>query len=308
VWVNSHGSFPLGVVLLLVGALGRRLDGESPAVELRCLQWAVPGMLLGAVGPLGPRVLFFPLELLRKQELLSTVIEWQAPTFDGASQRMFVLQLVLAIALIARRPSYRGALLVGVFSGAALLGARNLVVASLVMLPAMAPALAGIGRLSCADRARPARIAAAAGVVLIAVLTVARFDQAPLNLRRYPVAPLAYLEGAGIDTRSVRLAAPDYVGNLVDYVYGPEERTFYDDRFDMFPDDVNRAHQAIITGNPQLRSELDAFDIDLVAVLSASATGQVLTTDPAWRPLFLDDRWALLCRRGSDLGGTQGTC
>ena len=29
VWVNSHGSFPLGIVLLVVAALGQRLDGRS---------------------------------------------------------------------------------------------------------------------------------------------------------------------------------------------------------------------------------------------------------------------------------------
>ena len=122
VWVNSHGSFPLGVVVLVVAALGQRLDGGSPARELACLRWIVPGMLLGAVGPLGPRVLLFPVELLQRQELLAQVIEWRAPTFDTTSQRVFIVQLVFAIVLVARRPSYRSALLVGVFSGAALLG------------------------------------------------------------------------------------------------------------------------------------------------------------------------------------------
>ncbi len=308
VWVNSHGSFPLGIVLLVLAALGRRLDGGSPAVELRCLRWALPGMLLGAVGPLGLRVLVFPLELLQRQDLLSTVIEWQAPTFQSTSQRMFVVQLALAIVVIARKPSYRSALIVAVFSAAALLGARNLVVASLAMLPAMAPGLAGIGRLSSLDRARPARLAGVASLAVILLLTLARVDQHDLDLGHYPVGPLTYLESAGVDTREVHLAAPDYVGNLIDYVYGPEERTFYDDRFDMFPEEVTKAHSALITGAPSLRSEMDAFDIDLVVVLSASATGQILNNDPAWRALFVDDGWVLLCRRGSDLGSTAGTC
>ncbi len=308
VWVNSHGSFPLGIVLVLVAVVGHRFDRTSAERELACLRWMVPGMLLGAVGPLGPRVLFFPLELLRQQDLLSQVIEWRAPTFETTSQRMFVVQLALAVVLVARRPTYRSALIVGVFSAAALLGARNLVVASLVMLPVMAHALTDVGTLSSTARPRAARVAGVAAIAVIALLTVARLNQAPLDLRRYPVGSLAYIEEKGIDTREVRLAGVDFVGNLIDFVYGPERRTFYDDRFDMFPADVTEAHMAVVTGAPTMRSELDAFDIDLVAVLSSSATGQVLTADPAWRALYVEDHWVMLCRRGADLGGTAGTC
>jgi hypothetical protein len=302
VWVNSHGSFPLGIVLVVVAAVGHRLDGTSPSRELTCLKWMVPGMLLGAIGPLGLKVLYFPVELLQRQDMLSQVIEWRAPTFETTSQRLFVVQLVLAVVLLVRRPSYRSALIVGAFSGAALLGARNLVIASLVMLPVMAGALTDVGTLSSTDRPRAARVAALAGVAVMALLTVARFNQAPLDLGKYPVGTLAYLEETGIDTRDVRLAAVDYVGNLIDYVYGPDRRTFYDDRFDMFPDDLSNAQRAVVTGAPTLRRELDTYDIDLVAAQSASSTGQLLTTDPDWRVLFLDDDWTLLCRRGADLG------
>ena len=84
---------------------------------------------------------------------------------------------------------------------------------------------------------------------------------------------LAYIEEKGIDTREVRLAGVDFVGNLIDFVYGPERRTFYDDRFDMFPADVTEAHMAVVTGAPTMRSELDAFDIDLVAVLELLGDG-----------------------------------
>ena len=86
-------------------------------------------------------------------------------------------------------------------------------------------------------------------------------------------APLAYLEEPDIDTREVRLASrrlrrqPPRASST-----GPSGATFYDDRFDMFPDDVSEAHQAVVTGGPTLRPQLDRLDIDLVTVPSASAT------------------------------------
>jgi hypothetical protein len=236
---------------------------------------------------------------LRDQDLLRHVQEWQAPAFTNTSQRLFILQLVLAVVLVARRPSYRSALIVGIFSAAALLGSRNVVVASLVMLPLMADALSGIGSMQARERARPARLAALAGVAVLVLLTAARVDQEPLNLRRYPVAALAYLEEARIDTRNVRMNAPDYAGNFLEFVYGPERRVFYDDRFDMFPAEVSRVQTAFNLAAPGLQPGLERHDIDLVLVPIDSATGQVLVADPSWRVLYLDETWSILCRRGA---------
>jgi hypothetical protein len=83
---------------------------------------------------------------------------------------------------------------------------------------------------------------------------------------------------------------------------------FYDDRFDMYPDDVSDAHLALVRGGPSLRAELQTWDIELVLTPQGGAPGALLTVDPAWRPLFTDERWTLLCRRGADLGGAVGDC
>ena len=308
IWVNSHGSFPLGVVVLLVSALGRRMDRGPVAQDLKALQWLVPGILLGAVGPLGLRVLVFPVELLRNQDVLHNVIEWRAPTFDAPSQQIFIVQLALAIVLVARRPSYRAGLIVAVFGSLALLGLRNVTLASLVFLPVMAPGLKGFGSLSSRDRAPAARLMAIAGVATISLFTVTRFNQADLDLGIYPVPALSYLESNEVDTREVRLAAPDFVGNLIDYIYGPEQRTYYDDRFDMFPLEVTAAQQALISAGPTMREDLDELDIDMVLLERASPNSQIILGDPEWRALFQDGEWVLSCRRGADLGGQLGRC
>lgn len=308
VWVNSHGSFPLGIVFLLVAALGRRLDGGGAPVERRALGWAVVGVLSGAIGPLGPRVLTFPVDLLRRQDVLSQVVEWQAPPFEGIGHRLFLVEVVVAIVLLARRPSHRSALILAVFTAAALLGARNVAVASLLILVVVAPALEGFGSLRSVDRDRPARLVALVAVAGFLVISLGRASEDDLELRAYPLRALAYLEGNEVDTRTVHLAAPDLVGNLVDYVYGPERRTFYDDRFDMFSDEMALTNQRLILGTPGLRADLDEHEIDLVIVKGAAPSAQVLATDDAWRTLFVQDDWVLLCRRGAELGGSVRRC
>ena len=307
-WVNTHGSFPLGVVYLAVAALGQRLDGERPTVELRALSWLLPGIVAGAVSPVGPRLLTFPLELLQRQDVLRNVIEWQAPAFTSFSQRAFLLQIVVAVVLIARRPTYRGALVAAVFTAAALVGSRNITVASLVLLPAMASSLAGLGSLVSTDRGRLGRLVAAVGVGSFVLVGIVRLDQRDLDLRRYPVDAVAFVAGHGVDLADHHLAAPDIVGNYLELTYGPAGIVFYDDRFDMFPAEVSDAHLALVEASPSVRTQLADHDIDLVVWGRTGALAQVLAADPSWRTLFSDEEWMLTCRRGRELGGTLGRC
>src|SRR5262249_34360762 len=75
IWVNVHGSSPLGLVALALLAIGRRLDGDQPVAEWAALKWAALGTLIGGViNPYGPRLLLFPISLLSRNSLLSKVV------------------------------------------------------------------------------------------------------------------------------------------------------------------------------------------------------------------------------------------
>jgi hypothetical protein len=308
VWVNVHGSFPLGVVYVAVLALGTRLDGHRPTEELRALQWLVIGVLLGAVGPLGPAVLTFPFELLQRQDVLRNVIEWRAPTFDSLSQRVFLLQLMLVVLALVRRPSYRNGLVVAAFGAAALLGARNLTAASLVFLPILASAAPEWGSLRSTARTRLGTSLGATGLAAALIFGAARIGQRDFELRGYPIDALAYVDEAGIDLHHHRMATKDIIGNLMEMVYGPQGDVFYDDRFDMFPAEVSEAHVALVQNGMTLRRDLGRYDIELVTFDRTGAAGQRLIVDPDWRVLYTDESWTVACRRGADLGGAVGSC
>lgn len=307
-WVNSHGSFPLGISFLLVALVGRRLDGGGSGPELRALPWLLGGSVLGAVGPLGLRALVFPLDVLGRREVLQHVVEWQSPAFTSVAERAFLLQLVVAVVLLARRPSYRSALLFGVFVAAALVSSRNITIASLVLLPIMAEGAPSGGTLRSSDRIGIGRPLAALGLALVVAVVAVRTDEPPLTLERYPVDALADLDERGVDLVQARLAAPDIVGNLLEYVYGEGRRVYYDDRFDMFPQEVSDAHLALVSSGPQIRQHLDDARIDVVVVGRDAPAATWLAADPEWRVLFSDERWLSACRRGSRLGGAASGC
>src|SRR5699024_7144802 len=102
IWVNTHGSFPLGLVLVVVYGFGVWVDKGSLNHVARTLKWVVAGILVGAINPIGPKLLWFPIELLGKQDVLANMAEWQAPGFIYLYQRIFLVSVIAAMAIVPR--------------------------------------------------------------------------------------------------------------------------------------------------------------------------------------------------------------
>ena len=297
VWVNVHGSFPLGFVALAVLALGRRLDGESPAVELAALKWAAIGTALAAVNPVGPRLLIFPAELLSRQGVLSNVIEWQAPKFVHIGQRAFLAEVVLAVVLVARRPSWRISLPLGVFTAAALLGSRNTVVASMVIIPGLARGLSGLGEVTGDERRsihRPAAVALAA----IAVVSMGVAAAGPVySYNGYPVAAVTWAERHDLLGPSSRVVSRDFVGNYLEARYGTAVPVFVDDRFDMYPTAVLEDFAVLNRADPAWEVTIDKYHPTAVLWPSNEPVGQYLAASPRWRIVYTDQEFLIAVPR-----------
>jgi len=308
-WVNSHGSFPVGVAYVVVVAVGRRLDHEPAGVELRCLRWLGLGVLAGAVNPLGPRILLFPVELLQRQDVLRHVIEWQSPGFQTISERLFLIQLMVAVLALVRRPTYRDGMVVAVFLAAALVGSRNIAVTSLVLVPVLARAWSDVGSIRSDAHARIARVGFVAAALLFAVLLVGRIGGPHYDFAQYPVASLDYLDARHVDLTEVRMGTPEMVGNLLELRDGAVGEVFFDDRFDMYPDEV--ADDVIVVlgaGRPGATRVLDRWDLDLVLWSRSGPLSQILREDPDWRVLKGEADWVLFCREGAPLGPDLPRC
>ena len=297
-WVNVHGSFPLGLVAIVTFLLGARLDqGRWPSTELAVLKWAVIGTLVGGINPLGPRLLVFPLELLRRQDVLSNVIEWQAPKFTHIGQRAFLLELLAAMVLIVRRPTWRASLPLGVFTIAALLGARNVVFASLVLVPGLAPALTDLGTIRGDDRRavfRPA-VAAIAIMALLAALVAANGPVYSFN--GYPVAAVTFLQRQGMLGPESRVISRDFVGNYLEGRFGPSVKVFFDDRYDMYPTEVVDDFATLNKGGSGWETALTKYHPSAVLWPSTEPLGQLLATSPHWQVIYTDQEFLVAVPR-----------
>jgi hypothetical protein len=308
IWVNTHGSFPLGLVALGALWLGRRADKQDGTLEFRCLKWAVGGTVLAAVNPLGPTLLLFPVHLLGKMSVLRNIIEWQSPSFDLGWARLFLVQIAIAVLLLVRRPSYRAAIPLVVFTAAALLGERNVSVAAIVMVPGMASGFAGVGSLDGKQRTPVSAVVLVAIGVLGALVLRTSLAKPAFDLASFPVAPVAWLDQNGLHRPDLPMATSDTTGNYLELLYGTGANAFLDDRVDMYPAPLVDDYLVLVHGGPTWEQVLDAHKVKLVLWDRDAPLTGLMSASGAWRVLYQDQDWSITCRRGTELGGSLGRC
>lgn len=290
-WVNVHGSWPLGIAALALAAIGGRLDGRWPPPVLRALRWTLLGALAGAIGPYGPRILTFPVELLARAEALSGLKEWK-PASPGDVVTLACLGLGAAVVVgLRRRFTWQAVLPAGAFLAAGLASSRNLLPACLVLVAAGAPGLQGLGTLDGDAEPRWARgaVLAAAAVGLLVVTTTWRgapFDDSP-----FPVAAEAYLRDHDLDPRTHRIVARELVGNWLEARYGPTGMVYMDDRVEVLPLEVVEDHRELLEGGERWEEILEATDPDAVLWQAERPLAGLLEADEDWDVVYEDERW-----------------
>lgn len=291
VWVNTHGSFPFAVLVLVLLAVGTRIDTGAWGREPRVLGWAGLGLALGAVNPLGPRLLLFPATVGSRAEAFRSVVEWQAPRYESTSQYLVLAVLLLGVLALMRRPSWRAALPFVVFGGLALTSLRNASPFLLVATPVLAGAVPDLGPTVAGFRRPILRPAAAAVVALALVFGVTELRGEHTALDAYPEEAVAWMEAEGLWGPDSRVVAPDYVGNYREARRGTEARVFMDDRVDMYPLDVLDDYGTLQEAGPEWPEVLDRRAITAVLWKADSPLGGALDRDPGWQVVHRDDPW-----------------
>lgn len=302
-WVNVHGSFPFALGLVGMLAVGRFLDERRlPRVELRALGWTVVGTLVGALNPLGWRLLVFPLDLLSNREAFSEIAEWQPPSWERPVEKVFLIQLVLVVALVLwRNRHWRTVLPMVVFAGLAVTSARNLLQASIVFTPLLAGGLHGLGSIR-GDVARPAfrgafgALVVLAGLVLVTGLTgsgAQDFDASP-----YPRDASHWMEEEGLLGVQSRVVSQDFVGNYLAFEFGPDRtRNFIDDRVDMFPVQVIQDYTKLLKPHGDYQAILERYRATSVLWARDSNLGRYLSSSPQWQVVHRDEAWLVAVPR-----------
>ncbi|MBI5291763.1 MAG: hypothetical protein HY872_07800, partial [Chloroflexi bacterium] len=203
-WVNLHGGFAIGFILLTVVFVGALAGLFHQRIEplrvqrIRDAAWlggtGLACVLAACLNPYGPAMLLYPFKTVSIGVLQNYIQEWQSPNFHARETQVFILLWLAtfgAVGFSRRRLSLTDFLLFSAFSALALLAGRNIAVfavvaASILMLhgdatiaelQARAPAL----RLS-ENTARPARTFLILNWAIVVAVALAAAAKAALPL------------------------------------------------------------------------------------------------------------------------------
>lgn len=305
VWVNSHGSFPLGLAWLGVVGLGTWIDARRFPIEMARYAGAfVLGLVVACINPLGPRLLTFALTVGDKREIFSQVVEWRSPDFQSGVGMFTLLFLVPALAVLVRaRPPWRDVLVVVVFLALGLIALRNLAVLAIVLAAPLGRALSpSSGVVESGSRGASSRT----NIVFAAVLGVASllfgiggYTGRGIDERSYPVAALRFLNRQGLLSPSHRLATTDVVGGYLILERGTRANVFIDDRVDMYPVPVSRDYIRLLHAEPGALRVLERRRVDLVLWEAERPLTALLAAAPEWKQTYRRSGWAVFQRSTS---------
>ena len=301
IWINSHGSFVLGWALLAMMALGAGIDDRRwPRRELTYLVAAIGGVALGAMHPVGARLVWFPVHMLMRREVLDGVQEWNSPRFGTWQEYVFLLTVVLIVIAAARGARWRALIPSVVMSLGGLLAVRNISVACVVVVAINAPSLAGMfnNELGAAGTAL-SRAVQGLAISVLAVSMWSVVSEPAIDLRRYPVEEVDWmLQRQLVASPDISVGHREYVGNYLTYRFGSKARVFVDDRYDFHAISVIKDHKALVEGTG-VAEVLDSREFDVLVWPSDSHVGELLEYHPGWRIAHSGDHFVVACRTTS---------
>ena len=334
-WVNVHGGFLFGLLLLAAYLAGAGIqyfsEPDARAASAYILKrLGTVTLLCGAasfVNPYGYKLHVHVGHYLADRFLMNAISEFRSPNFHGAAQQCFALLMLITIVALAsarRRPhpAQMLAMLLAVYGG--LFATRNLPVASLLLTLLVAPLLseslaaagstaaAGWVRSACAGvdrfglRMRNTELRLSGHVWLVAGFVVGLWACAHGGRLGSEQLINAYFEPKRFPVEAVDVLAQrqvsepvfslDYWGGYLIYRRYPREKVFIDDRHDFYGDAYIKDYLKVTLAQPGWDKVLDAEHVNWVLTPTESSLSSLLRLSPAWKTVHEDSRAVLFER------------
>jgi hypothetical protein len=325
VWVNVHGGFLVGFVLLGIFWLGavwswfRIKEGrieellEKIAAGKRARQLAWVGLLSAAaslVNPYGWKLYGHVYSYLSNRFLMDHIDEFQSPNFHGVAQKCFLALLLITVAVLAvrgreLRMSQGLTVLFAVYAG--LYASRNIPVSSVLLVMVVGPLVPApefIRRFSQRMSAVEVGLRGHLWPILAIVVTLviaanggragsklvmdAHFDP-----RRMPVEAVNYLEKHDVQGP---VMGPDYWGGYLIYRLYPRTRVVVDDRHDLYGEEFFKSYLKMVHGERGWEEFLETHETSCVLLPRDAALANLLVATRGWKSVYADDVAILFVR------------
>ncbi|HET7205330.1 MAG TPA: hypothetical protein VFI95_02005 [Terriglobales bacterium] len=320
-WANVHGGFVLGFVLLAIYVaasvltlLRCRVAHQRAAAKKRIsilIAAGISSFLTSLINPYGIRLHEHVYAYLTNRFYMQHINEFRRPDVHGLPTQFFlILVLLTVVAIIARKGRLRwaGALVILFSTVSGLWAARNLPVASMLLVIVVAPLLAPAPRDSVdttPQRWRLLRARFSSGqlisgwhlwplVLVLMTLVVCshhgnflgkQMMDAHFDLSRFPIRAVDFLEKQGI--REPVYSLDSWGGYMIWRLY-PQTKVFVDDRHDFYGEQFVRDYLKVLHAQPGWQEVLNQLKVNIVLLPAKSKTNDALSRSGEWQIVYQD--------------------
>lgn len=310
-WVNLHGGYIFGLIMLLVYLLGnlaslcvsKRSEAKEHIYKSKIIAMIFGCCLLTALcNPNGYQILLFPFALASDPFLMNNVSEFLSPNFH--EPLIFKYLLLASIALFA---SSRVTLnwvelgLVMLTTYMALYSARYIPLYAIMTAPILlrlidrlkhnlsANIMIWLARRSAGFSLISRRSIGylwVTGVILV-ILTLAHTSRLYIEFddKRFPTKAVQFVLA---ETIPGTMFNNEEFGDYIIYKAWPKYRVFFDGRSDMYGASLGGEYLKIARTLPGWQDVLQRHQVDWVFFNTDSILSSLLNTDPAWQLIYSD--------------------
>ncbi len=335
VWVNVHGGFVLGFVLIAVfwfGSVWTWFRTKGTGIEevlhkiaagrrVRDLtRVGLASLAASLVNPYGWKLHAHIYSYLTDRFLMDHIEEFQSPNFHGIAEKCFLILLVLSLAVLVtsgRKLRTSEGLLVLFITYAGLYASRNIPVASVLLAMIVGPWLPDpkwLRNFSLRTSATELNLKPHLWPILcgIATFLIAASGgwigshsvmDAHFDARRMPVQAVNYL-----DSRDLQgpILSPDYWGGYLIYRLYPKARVVVDDRHDLYGAEFLQSYLRMMHVERGWDDFLRDHPARCVLLPRNSPLATILGNSADWRSVYADDIAIVFVKSSEKLSNLHG--
>jgi len=310
-WVNLHGGFIAGFLLLGVYITGNtlmaifqreNLQDKFGKVKTLSLFFFVC-LLITLLNPQGYEILLFPFKVISNEFIMNNVSEFLSPNFhENLRYEYMLLLMILVFGISMLRLNVIEIMLVLLFTHMSLYSARYIPLYAIMLGPILAKQidyllheyrerrlikrfLAMSERTAKTDSMAKYNLWAIATVIVLTIMVFTGNLSYEFDKKKLPVDAVQFIQKEKIPGNMYN---NDEFGDYIIYAAWPEYRVFFDGRSDMYGKERLKEYFRVMGFEPGWETVLQKYDIDWIIYNNKSALSRFLLERDDWKLIYSD--------------------